>query len=324
MKALNLLLAIASLNFLFANEKGPTGPSYYVLEVTPDPELSQNVAAFDFLITSNDLHDKYGRLLFSDNDMELSVKLDGTDKFCHLTSPGKHKFQLLLNNEFFEIFTDSINAPAGHRVKVQLNFRSSTKPVLVKKPVIYLYPQATTNVSVEIKPVGDLFFTYPEYNNGWNVTANPNGELSIGQNQYNYLFWEAEQNFAQVKIDVLKGSIVKSDEVLAFMSSALEDYGLSSKEQADFITFWVPQMMQSKYSYIYFVFDEDCDAFAELNISPKPDNIGRIYMIWSPLTEGELFNTTPQEIPTVERSGFTVIEWGGAEININNRPENDL
>ena len=42
-----------------------------------------------------------------------------------------------------------------------------------EKPVIYLYPDATTEVTVKLRYNGVLDVTYPAYNDGWHVTAFP-------------------------------------------------------------------------------------------------------------------------------------------------------
>ena len=60
------------------------------------------------------------------------------------------------------------------------------------KPVIYLYPTEPTVVLVELRYNGVLDFAYPEYNNGWEVTAYPDGTLvnHFDNREYSYLFWE--------------------------------------------------------------------------------------------------------------------------------------
>ena len=45
------------------------------------------------------------------------------------------------------------------------------------KPVIYLYPEEQTEVSVKLDYDGELTVTYPAYEDGWNVTAYPDGTL---------------------------------------------------------------------------------------------------------------------------------------------------
>lgn len=45
------------------------------------------------------------------------------------------------------------------------------------KPVIYLYPEETTDVTVALDCAGRLTCTYPAYGEGWSVTANPEARL---------------------------------------------------------------------------------------------------------------------------------------------------
>ena len=46
-----------------------------------------------------------------------------------------------------------------------------------EKPVIYLYPEQKTAVSVSLDYAGTLTATYPAYENGWHITAEPDGTL---------------------------------------------------------------------------------------------------------------------------------------------------
>src|SRR5690606_16633585 len=59
------------------------------------------------------------------------------------------------------------------------------------KPVIYLYPEEAGEYHVEVQPNGGFTKTIPEYKNGWDVRALPDGtltELSTGV-EYPYLYW---------------------------------------------------------------------------------------------------------------------------------------
>ena len=59
------------------------------------------------------------------------------------------------------------------------------------KPVIYLYPEEETAVTVKLDYAGALTCTYPAYGDGWAVTACPDGTLTDNAGQtYNYLYWE--------------------------------------------------------------------------------------------------------------------------------------
>lgn len=62
--------------------------------------------------------------------------------------------------------------------------------------------------------------------------------------------------------------------------------------------------------------NEDADYFGELNITPRPDNVYRLYILTCPIKDPN--QTGPlqaQEIKPISRNGFTVIEWGGSEID---------
>ena len=53
-------------------------------------------------------------------------------------------------------------------------------------------------------------------------------------------------------------------------------------------------------------------ASAALTIDPAPDSLLRAFMAWRPLEEPVAVET--QEIVPFVREGFTVVEWGGAEV----------
>lgn len=60
------------------------------------------------------------------------------------------------------------------------------------KPVIYLYPEEVTDCTVTVD-YSPFTYTYPTYNDGWEVTAYPDGRLinkADGTEHY-YLFWRA-------------------------------------------------------------------------------------------------------------------------------------
>lgn len=65
--------------------------------------------------------------------------------------------------------------------------------------------------------------------------------------------------------------------------------------------------------FLQFQFNKECDRYAELEIDPKPDNVYRIYMIWQPVDQLRIAPEA-QEIPVMNRDGFTVLEWGGQEL----------
>ena len=70
---------------------------------------------------------------------------------------------------------------------------SSPAEVILAKPVVYLYPTQIMEVAVDVELTqGHLTVTDPAIGQGWQVTAQPDGQLTDSQgNQYPYLFWEA-------------------------------------------------------------------------------------------------------------------------------------
>ncbi|MDD5289616.1 MAG: hypothetical protein PHT40_00255 [Patescibacteria group bacterium] len=195
------------------------------------------------------------------------------------------------------------------------NFNEKTCPsfcILDYKPVIYLYPPQKQQVNVKINYAGNFVVTYPEYNNGWNVTAYPDGKIiSLADNkEYSYLFWEGNPN--NVNYDLSSGFVVEGKNTIDFLQAKLKDLGLTAKEYNEFIVYWYPQMMNNKYNLIHFATKEEYNDRAILNITPKPDSMLRVFMVFKKLDEK--IETNPQEIMSFERKGFTVVEWGGTEI----------
>lgn len=177
------------------------------------------------------------------------------------------------------------------------------------KPVVYLYPENKTEVSVKLTLDGEFTCTYPEYNDGWKVTANSDGTLTDKNGQsYNYLYWEAllNENF-----DLSKGFCVKGADTAKFLETALQKLGLTRKEANEFIVYWLPLMQDNKYNIITFQTDAYEDV-AKLKITPSPDTFIRVFMAWQGVDE--FVNLPEQTLTAPERHGFTAVEWGGAEI----------
>lgn len=177
------------------------------------------------------------------------------------------------------------------------------------KPVIYLYPEKETEVTVELLLDGRLTCTYPAYHNGWTVTAAPDGTLTDANGKtYNYLYWEGETN---ARWDMTKGFCIKGKDTAAFLETSLEKLGLNRREANEFIVYWLPLMEQNPYNIISFQTDIYTDA-AQLNVSPAPDTVIRVFMTWQ--AAESYIEMQSQELTAPERTGFAVVEWGGAQI----------
>ena len=180
------------------------------------------------------------------------------------------------------------------------------------KPVIYLYPEETMDVSVSLDYDGVLTTTYPAYGeSGWSVTAMPDGTLINREDgkEYSYLFWEGESD---VVYDMTHGYVVKGADTAAFLQATLSRMGLIPREYNEFIVFWLPRMEKNPFNLITFQTKRYTDN-AKLSISPKPDSVLRVFMAYRALDEWVEVEA-PAALPQFERKGFTAVEWGGCEV----------
>ena len=183
------------------------------------------------------------------------------------------------------------------------------EPVAAAKPVIYLYPETETEVTVELDFNGILTSVYPAYKNDWTVTAQPDGTLTDASGrEYYCLFWEGE---TEVRYDLSTGFCVAGADTAAFLEDALGQLGLTDKEANEFIIYWLPRMEVNAYNLISFQRELYTDN-AVLTIDPAPDSLLRVFMAWKGLDKP--LEVEPQELAGFERGGFTVVEWGGVEM----------
>lgn len=181
--------------------------------------------------------------------------------------------------------------------------------VAAAKPVIYLYPEEKTEVSVKLAFDGELTSTYPAYKDGWSVTAEPDGTLhDENGREYYCLFWEG---VSDTEYDYSTGFTVPGGETAAFLEKTLAEIGLTEKEANEFIIYWLPKMEHNAYNLISFQTEVYTDA-AKLEITPAPESLLRVFMAWKAVDEPE--EIKPQSFEPFERKGFTAVEWGGTEI----------
>lgn len=181
-----------------------------------------------------------------------------------------------------------------------------------KKPVIYLYPVQETDVHLELELTeSDLHTTYPKYDNGWDVTAYPDGTLvnKADGSHHRSLFWDSEN--CRTRFDFSEGFCVAGCDTERFLKETLTFMGLNENEMNEFIVYWLPLTEHNAYNLISFQGSAYTDT-AKLNITPAPDSECRIFMAYIPLEEA--VQIRPQQLEAFERTGFAVIEWGGAEV----------
>jgi hypothetical protein len=179
------------------------------------------------------------------------------------------------------------------------------------KPVIYLYPEKTQQVSVKVAPSGGFTKTEPDYGDGWNVVADPMSRiknLADGET-YPYLFWEGKST-ALYQMSRF-GFVADRENLGSLLDEKLAKLGLIPNEISDFKEYWLPKMLAENkpYYFVTFVPQRKIDEMAPLEISPQPDTIIRVMMDYKALDEK--MDAPGYEIKTPERKGFTAVEWGG-------------
>lgn len=199
-------------------------------------------------------------------------------------------------------------------------YREQTAPVAYK-PVIYLYPDEETDVTVRVSNPERFTVTYPEYPQeaGWKVHAAPDGNLTdpVTLRTYYSLYYESELP-KELDFQAKEGFLVKGEDTAEFLEEKLSILGLTDREAEEMIIYWLPQMSQNEYNLIRFATEEEIDEAMSLNISPEPDSVIRVWMVWEG-ADAEEAETLKEELmeqtlTTPERNGFTVVEWGGVPV----------
>ncbi|MBP5674955.1 hypothetical protein J6W91_01340, partial [Candidatus Saccharibacteria bacterium] len=183
--------------------------------------------------------------------------------------------------------------------------------VTIDKPIVYLYPEKETKVSVKLGSPEKVTVSYPEYINSWNVVAKPDGTLKDGTGREFYgLYYEAKPT---TEFSVSNtGFVVKKEDAAKFLEEKLAVLGLNERESEEFIVYWLPQMQKSKYNYVRFASATEIDENMSLSISPKPDTTIRVWMVLKGLDSP--ISVQEQKLEKKSRSGFTAVEWGGIKL----------
>lgn len=186
--------------------------------------------------------------------------------------------------------------------------------IRVEKPVIYLYPEKQTEVSLQVNFNGKLDFTYPPYNKGWQVIAQPDGTLTDKNDgrEHKYLFWDGKMQFSDADCTYKSGFVVHKDSLVSFFQKYLPKMGLKPQEYNDFIVFWTPLMQKNEWNFVHFRTGVAYDIIATNTVIPKPDTEIRVFMEFAKVVKP--FAIPAQELSTPERKGFTLVEWGGAAL----------
>jgi hypothetical protein len=177
------------------------------------------------------------------------------------------------------------------------------KTMIVKKPAIYLYPEESSNINVQLNINGKIINDIPEYNNGWNVFVTKEGLID---NKYDYLFYEAKLNKISFPEE---GWIIEYNSLEGWFDEKLPILGLNEKEISQFKEYWLNSLPEADYYEIKLLDKEFLKENMNLLITPTPDTIIRLEFYFKPISKKISINEPI--VITPKRTGFTVVEWGG-------------
>lgn len=258
--------------------------NYVLISMTYDPCSDTDVTPTDYTMNGNNIN--------------ITVKYKS---HCDGCAPGYLYYLLKVDKS---ITTANVN----------INYKSINNPHcdqhISYKPLIYLYPEREINVTIRLGYPERLTTTYPKYNNEWNIVAKPNGELidKSGRTFYG-LYWEGINH---IQDNFYDGFVVSREETIAFLEEKLSILGLNEREANEFIIYWLPKLEENKYNLIRF---ESLDVINEqmpLDIKPTPDTLIRVFMEYKSLDKK--IDIKQQKLNSINREGFTVVEWGGSLI----------
>ena len=214
------------------------------------------------------------------------------------TRPDRDTF-LKQNNHFFwqDKFGDwSIYISELNRIQAECG-----------KPVIYLYPQKDTQVSVKVG--ANITVSEPLYpETGWTVLAHPNGQLDYQNNSYPNLFWEGTGQGIYADHSG-EGLVVPQSKLVSTLNSQLKQLGLNAQESADFMEFWQSKLPDTPYVRLTWLDTKDMNQLAPLKVFPAPQTAIRIFLEFEGLDKPVALK--PQKLSSIPRLGFTLVEWGG-------------
>lgn len=244
---------------------------------------------------------------------------------------GKYYYHAAISGDFSEYEVGEETKPAGYYFVFEYDGSDEGKGVEIyfdpktkeskrieldtvggyAKPVLYLYPEEKTEVTINFEKEDNLTTTYPKFKDEWNVTAYPNGDLYDKDGKYYYgLYWEEDSNH---KVDFKEGFYVSKDNAIKFLEEKLSIIGLNEKERNEFIMYWLPILEKNEHNLVYFELTEERNTFNKIEISPKPDSLLRMAIHVKKVNGKQ--NIKEQKLEKFERNGFVAVEWGGILYN---------
>lgn len=177
------------------------------------------------------------------------------------------------------------------------------------KPAIYLYPEKTSLINVKIGPaIGQRTVTIPPYDPkiGWQVTADPLGNIYWGGMSFTHLFYEAMTPDPKIPSE---GWIIDGNNVSTSLVDIGQDLGLNQAESKELGRYWALKLQSSPYYFVGLIEQSEIDRLEPLEITPNPDTTIRIRLYFKALNQ--IMPVANPVLEVRERKGFTAVEWGG-------------
>lgn len=176
------------------------------------------------------------------------------------------------------------------------------------KPNIYIYGADGQTVRVIMQTPGLIVKSIPEYDriSGWQVQAQNDGLLTdAAGDSYDFLFYESMTE--RTLFDREDGFYISAQNRTAQWEEILSAYGFSGQEISDFIEFWDAKLEKEDY-IMYPQYTETVDEAMPVEIIPAPEHLIRMWFGFE-LYDGQQYQEA--EILPFDRTGYTVVEWGG-------------
>lgn len=252
-------------------------------------------------------------ILIKDNDNIKLIDNNGTVKYDYgkLDNINNYSFGIYYNEQAIFQFTTKESEDKCMEVVYDLNTKEgSTKSITcggIAKPVLYLYPENKTNVTITFSHPEYLETTYPKFINKWEVVADKDGNLTDKKgNNYYALYWDEKKVH---NVDFNEGFYVEKDDAIKFLENKLSYIGLNDKERNEFIMYWLPILEKNKKSLVYFELTEERESYNKINIIPKPDSLLRLVIHVKKVDKK--IDIKKQSLVKFKRRGFVAVEWGG-------------
>ncbi|KAF8594405.1 hypothetical protein BDV93DRAFT_459044 [Ceratobasidium sp. AG-I] len=194
---------------------------------------------------------------------------------------------------------------------------------------------------------------------GWIVDAKPDGSLfdHATRREVSYLFWEALTkpqlllspatsrpaspaytpskltfNPSKPALTPSNAALLPFGKVTAYVDDALISLGLHTEARTSFITYWLLDLSRHKHIALRFLPQSEYEAAAPLEITPKPDVVTRVFMLFRGVDADqlELWNAAQDRARrsvniwrdvvgvdtrrALDASLFRLLEWGGMEV----------